>query len=691
MSNVSLRRWPWWAFPTLSLCYALLSELGIWLIVSPGMVVGYWPAAGLGAAAAVFCRRDQWKYLVVAMFVGCLLGDLRHDPFVANLGYAVAKCVESFGFAFMMQTWYVRWRTSHANTAIRIPAMFAFGLLACAVSGAGAVAVTSLTYGANYLEELRTWIAGDLTGIVVSMPIASHIMLRTRRTRRMNAELVIAAAILLAVSALLVFGSAALQAGYVHYLVLPPLIWIAIRIGPKETSVAVTLFGTAAIVVTSMGHGPWTAGAGTAVELFAVQVFVVAISLTAMAVARNTEDRRMSTFRQVETERALSERELEVAALAADRERQRLESQLLHSQRLEALGRLAGGVAHDFNNLLGVIRNYASLVSRDPGLTPELRADVQHIEHAAGRGAELTRELLLFSRGDPEAGGTADAAVVARTVVRLMSRSLGAMIDLRLSVTETTFAKISAARLEQALINLVINASDAIGGSGAIDIVVSGQADRVSVSVADAGSGMSPEILERVFEPFFTTKGPGEGSGLGLSTVYGIIERAGGRVRIDSSPGRGTTVTLELLAADRSADEPCLVSVSHDDAGIVAVVDDDPDLRALTVRLLEAEGFDAVAFANGADLLAATARAGTAPRALVTDVVMPSLTGPQIAEQLWRRFPNLPVVFVSGYAPPDSLQVDEVRATFLAKPFDASQLAAAIRAHRVNRSEPALA
>jgi signal transduction histidine kinase/CheY-like chemotaxis protein len=673
-----------------SICYALIGELGMLLRVGPSMVATYWPAAGFGAAAACFCRRAQWRKLLVAMFVGCVLGDLRHDPVIANVGYAVANSAEAFGFAFVMQYWYSRWRTSHTNTAVRIPAMFVVGLIATTASAFIGVTVTNLSFDGDYLAQLRTWIAGDLTGISLVLPIASHITLRSQRTRRMNAELAIATTALVGVSVLLTFGSTAPHVGYVHYLVLPPLVWTAIRVGPKETSIAVAVFGGLLMIGTAHGFGPWAAGAAVSDgEVFAAQVFLIAVVLTAMGVARSTEDRRMAALRQLETERALSERELEVAALAADRERQRLESQLLHSQRLEALGRLAGGVAHDFNNLLGVIRNYASLVSRHPDLTAELRSDVQHIEHAAGRGAELTRELLLFSRGDPEAGGTADAALVARTVVRLLSRSLGATIDLRLAVAGSTHAKISSARLEQALINLVINARDAIVGSGLIDIVVSGQGDTVAVSVADTGSGMSPEIVERVFEPFFTTKGPGEGSGLGLSTVYGIVERAGGRVRIDSTPGRGTTVTLELLVAARDLDEPRTLN-AIDDEGIVAVVDDDRDLLALTVRLLEAEGIDAVGFGSGAEMLAATARAGTAPRVLVTDVVMPALTGPQLADQLWRRFPNLPVVFVSGYAPPDSVHLDDVRATFLAKPFDAAQLAAAIRAREASGA-PSLA
>lgn len=669
-------------FPVLTLTYIGLSELGMALRLSPSGITAYWPAAGLGAAAAVFCPRSQWRALFVALFAGCVLGVLRFEPIGANVGYATARALEALVYASLMQRWYVQWRASHANTAIRVPAMFVITCIACGVSGLIGAATTTLVHPSDVWVSLRTWIAGNFTGIIVVMPIAAHLRTGQHLTRRVRTELIGAVATLTGVSALLFVGPTETQIAYLHYLVLPPLIWIAIRVGPRETAWASGLFGLVLMVATVEGLGPWAVGDSVGdSEVFAAQVFLVSVILTSMAVARSTEDRRRSACRQVETERALSERELEVAALAAERERQDLESQLLHSQRLEALGRLAGGVAHDFNNLLGVIRNYASLVARNTNVTPDIRADAEHIEHAASRGAELARELLLFSRGDPEAGGTADAAAVARTVVRMMSRSLGATIDLRIATAGRAIASISPARLEQALINLVINARDAISGAGLIDLVVTGGNDTVTVAVADTGSGMSPEVVSRVFEPFFTTKAPGEGSGLGLSSVYGIVERAGGRVRVDSTLGRGTTVTLELLAAAEAVDEPTRVEVVDED-GVVAVVDDDAELLTLTVRLLETEGIDAVGFAHATELLEATTRAGNAPQVLVTDVVMPGMSGPRLAELMWERFPDLPVVFVSGYAPSDALPLDDPRASFVAKPYDAARLADAVRARR---------
>jgi CheY-like chemotaxis protein/nitrogen-specific signal transduction histidine kinase len=403
-----------------------------------------------------------------------------------------------------------------------------------------------------------------------------------------------------------------------------------------------------------------------------------------MSVARAVEDRRRANQRQLEIERALAERDRDLAALAAERERRDLEAQLLQSQRLEALGRLAGGVAHDFNNLLGVIRNYATLVGRSERLDADLRDDVMHIEHAAARGAELTRELLLFSRGDPEGGGAADAAAVARTVVRMLSRSLGSAIQLRLSVHGATTARISPARLEQALVNLVLNARDAVDGCGAVDVSVHGDAGLVTVSVIDRGCGMRPEVVARAFEPFFTTKGPGEGSGLGLSTVYGIVERAGGRVRIESIAGVGTTIRLELLAVpegsglDLGGPVPG-DAVDGDDEGVVAVVDDDPEVRALTVRMLEADGIDAVGFADGPTLLGAIERTGAVPRLVVTDLVMAEMDGIRLAQELWDRNPGLGVVFMSGYAPTALLDLDDPRASFLAKPFGPDELAESVR------------
>jgi signal transduction histidine kinase/CheY-like chemotaxis protein len=662
-----------------AVAYAALSEFGMALRFPPGLVAAFWPAAGLAAAAATFTPRRQWPHLAAALFGSCLLVNLRYNSPGVSAGFSAANTIEPFVFAWLYQEWYLRWRLRRSTTVARIPMLAIFGLFACSVSGAIGAFVLYLDADASFLIGWRTWIASDVTGIILALPLAAN--WRARPVRRQQRIEMFAASATLAAIALVVVtrGDGHAEISHSIYALFPPLVWIAARIGPRQTAIAGSTLGFAAVWSTAKGYGPFVTLSGEPGDhVLSVQFFLVTLMLSAMAVARTVEDRRRAAERQLEVERALAEREMDVARLAGERERHELEAQLLHSQRLEALGRLAGGIAHDFNNLLGVIQNYASLAGRSRDLDPRVHADLVRIQDAASRGSELTRQLLLFSRGDPESGGTADAVAVTDAVVQLLARSLGSQVELRVSTSGHPLARISAARLEQALVNLVLNAADASGGDGTIDLRVSGPGsdDVVTVSVTDRGSGMPPDVAAQAFEPFFTTKPPGSASGLGLSIVYGIVERAGGHVDIDSELGRGTTVTLRLLAAPPGPCAPASVA-PHDGDGIVAVVDDDPDALALTVRLLAAEGIEAVGYTS-ADALVAALGEGI-PHAVVTDVVMPGGSGPDLARELWRRHPGLPVVFVSGYAPAGVVDVDERRATFLTKPFDGAQLADAVR------------
>ncbi len=670
---------PAWVFVAFALAYGALSEFGMALRLPPGGVAAFWPAAGLAAATATFTARRQWTILGATLFTSCLLVNLRYNGLGVSVGFSAANTLEPFVLAWLYQEWYVRFRKRRTTTVARVPMMAVFAGIASSVAGALGATVLSLTSDTAFLIGWRTWIASDVTGIVLCLPIAAN--LRARSIRPHQTVEAFAACAALAATALVLVARSDGQAEISHsiYLLLPPLIWIAVRLGPRQTAIAGSVLGFAAVWATAEGYGPFATSGGQAGDhVLSVQLFLVTMMLSAMAVTRSVDDRRRAAERQLEVERTLAERELEVAQLASERERHELEAQLLHSQRLEALGRLAGGIAHDFNNLLGVIRNYASLALRQHAIDDAARDDLARIADAAARGSELTRRLLLFSRGDPESGGTADATAVAGDVVHLLSRSLGAGVELRFAAQNPAPARISAARLEQALVNLVLNAADALAGGGVIDVSVTCREGGVEVAVVDSGCGMTSHVRTHAFEPFFTTKAAGVGSGLGLSIVYGIVERAGGQVRIDSEPGRGTAVRIQLAAAG-DAVEPVEAIAQTDTEGLVAVVDDDDDGRALMVRLLEAEGIEAVGYADAKALVAAMERSDRAPIAVVTDVVMPGTTGPELAARLWDRLPTLPVVFVSGFVPEGALDIEEVRATYLAKPFDGEALAAAVR------------
>jgi two-component system cell cycle sensor histidine kinase/response regulator CckA len=381
----------------------------------------------------------------------------------------------------------------------------------------------------------------------------------------------------------------------------------------------------------------------------------------------------------------------------AAEERAALKARLARAERLESVGQLAGGIAHDFNNLLAVIANYAGFLRR--AVEPGTRAaeDVDQILVACRGATELTRRLLLFSRrraGNPE---VIDLAAVIAETEQLLRRSLGEQVDLGTRVEPGLWAvRADRAQLEQVLMNLAINARDAMPDGGALTIeagnVVLGDDDvpglageAVRLAVTDTGSGMSADVLDRAFEPFFTTKPASEGSGLGLATVYGIVRGAGGEVELRSSGETGTAVIVHLPASPDAVPAPAgeedgALAPAHGET--VLVVEDKDAVRLLTARILEDAGYTVSTARDGVEALAAHGADGVPGiDALITDVVMPGLSGQELADALRQRRPGLPVVFVSGYT--EDYVVEGARSegatAFVEKPFSAEELLGAVR------------
>lgn len=380
----------------------------------------------------------------------------------------------------------------------------------------------------------------------------------------------------------------------------------------------------------------------------------------------------------------------------------RLEADLLQSQRLEAVGRLAGGVAHEFNNLLTVIMGAAEALN-DLGTIAQSAAaarDLLLVRDAARRGAELVRRLLAFSRKTPVEPRVLDLNDVVRAVEAWSVRVLDERIQLRTSIDSKGPLRVraDAAMLEQALLNLVVNARDALPDGGRILIGTRAAGDEVELVVSDDGLGMAPDVLLRCFEPFFTTKPVGQGTGLGLAACRGIVAQFGGTISAASVPGAGATFTVRLPGLGVEAGTPApaprtpLLGILRDapppgPSATILVVEDEESVREIVAGILRADGATILEAKDGEEALrVAQARAGL--DLLVTDVVMPNLGGAELAMCVRAVHPDLPIVFMSGHS--DDVLVHAAvgsNVTFLPKPFTPSALRRAVA--EVRGSAPA--
>ena len=386
--------------------------------------------------------------------------------------------------------------------------------------------------------------------------------------------------------------------------------------------------------------------------------------------------------------------------LARDVTEQRaLRAHLEQAQKMEAVGQLAGGVAHDFNNLLTVICSGTAMLKGER-LSDEGREDLAEVAHAAMRATELTRKLLAFSRKQTMQPRVIQLDDEVRDAEKMLRRLV------REDITITTrlhagggLVLVDPAQLETVLVNLIVNAQDAMPSGGRITIETSEvQVDdelaqrypdlehgpHVMLAVSDTGVGMPAHIVARAFEPFFTTKEKGRGTGLGLATVYGIVKQSGGLVRLSSEPGRGTTAFVYLPRAPEDRATMPVAAPEMAAAGgteTVLLVEDEEQVRRVARRVLEAHGYRVLCATNGREALAMATAAGDEVELVVTDVIMPEMGGPALAEVLRRSRPALPVLFLSGYTGDDlgrnGIVASEVR--FLQKPFSPVALARAVR------------
>ena len=375
------------------------------------------------------------------------------------------------------------------------------------------------------------------------------------------------------------------------------------------------------------------------------------------------------------------------------------EEQLRQAQKMEAVGRLAGGVAHDFNNVLSVILGYGEMILDDLKSPAPLRADIEEICKAAQRAAGLTRQLLMFSRQQVFEPKVVDLSEVLANMEKMLQRILGEDVELVVVPPQSSDrVKVDPSNIEQVILNLVVNARDAMPTGGKLTIETANvvldeeyalshlpakAGPHVMLAISDTGVGMDRETQARIFEPFFTTKALGKGTGLGLSTVFGIVQQSGGNTWVYSEPGKGTTFKVYLPRVDAEVDvyRPTIPPTTLRGNETILLVEDEEQVRTIVQSILRRQGYRVVTAQNGVEALLLSEQHPEAIDLLLTDVVMPQMSGPELAKRLLATRPAMKVLCMSGYTDDSIVRhgVLESGVAFLQKPVTPASLARKIR------------
>jgi signal transduction histidine kinase len=657
-----------------------------------------WPATGLALAAVLLFGYRASPAILLAAF---LVNSTTAGSLATSISIAFGNTLESLVGAWLIKRW--SGGTGTFGTAGGVT-RFALISLICATPISAVIGVSSLTL-AGYADPARfgsiwmTWWLGDAAGALVITPVIvlwvrdwGHFVARQDRIAGAAAYVGAGAVGVIAFSPLMTWTGSPDPLGFLAIL---PLTWAALRRNQRDTATVALILSGFAVWGTLFGVGPF-ARTSLNDSFLLLLMFMISTSIPSLALSADVAMRKQieANLRHAydEMDRRVQERTAELAAT---------QRELSQAQKMEALGQLTGGVAHDFNNLLTAVLGSLELAMKRVSDARLLRL-LTTARQAAERGAALTAQMLAFSRRRDVVVRPVDVNAVIRDIEELLHRTIGPLISVSHNLEEDLWpALVDPAQLEMALLNLAVNSRDAmpLGGnlvvktrrlaggppSNAIDLPLG---DYVVVSVADTGSGMSGDVLAKAFDPFFTTKGPGRGSGLGLSMVYGFAKQVGGIATIESLSGEGTTVSLYLpRAVGRPARQQENPTARPTPAGKlrILVVDDDDSVRGLAKDMLEEMGHEVGDAASGPAALKLL-KAGWDCNLLLVDFAMPVMNGSECAAEVRRLYPDLAILFMTGYVDSEALRPwSDLGCRILRKPFRYADLAEAIHEARRER------
>lgn len=678
----------------IGLAYFAVAKIGLALASIHPSASPIWPPTGLALAAVMLRGYRVWP----AIFLGACLANLTTAGSVStSFAIALGNTLECLVGGYLISRWSDGQGTFDSPAGV---AKFALITLVAATPisatiGVGSLALAGYADNAGIVSTWITWWLGDLAGALVITPVIV-LWARSGIWSRPREDLLETGAVLAAAAAvgLLAFSPLIDQTPNrdpLGFLAILPLMWAALRRGQRDTASVALVLSAFALWGAMSGEGPF-ARSTLNDSLLLLIMYMISASVPTLALSADVAVHR-------QTERSLRAAHTELDRIVQERTMALEEArEALHqAQKMEALGQLTGGIAHDFNNVLTVIINSLESARGFADKDAKTRKRLDRALQAARNGTSLVQQMLVFARRGPLQVQATDINEIVVSAMAMFSRGAAEAIEVRTDLApDLRWATADATQLQSAILNLAVNARDAMPSGGRLTIRTRNMplsapahlppGDYVTITIADTGEGMSPDVLARAFEPFFTTKEIGKGTGLGLSMVYSTMQQMGGDVAIESRPGEGTTVRLTLPVAalppsEVLADSQSLPAARPPQGEPVRLlyVEDDALVSLATVDLLEGAGYSvhsAPDARQALDLLDAHPDIDL----MVTDIGLPGMDGRELAAEARRRRPGLKLVFLTGYDRSGTIgEPADSRTKHLGKPYHDSELFEALR------------